>query len=790
MSDSFQVAHLINLHKFSDTPDGSGEMLGVVQSLVTRPVSPTLFQQAIAQEHPLLAVNWTELSLTSSSLPSARLAILGNSHLDPNLDATDLLFERYTDLSSLLAKLADGQTPPDVVLVPCCRRAVSPTANDVVNAAHDATGQALALLRRWLTQERLASSRLILLTQRAVPTRHDEDVIDLPHAPLWGLVRSAQTEHPDRPILLLDIDDTLSSLRAIPFALACPDHQLALRDGKLLSPKLARLDARAALVAPGAPAWRLDISAKGTLENLALVPHPDALEPLADGQIRVAVRAAGLNFRDVLDALGMYPGDAEPLGAEGAGVVLEIGSGVTRLRPGDRVMGLFRAGFGPICVTDHRCVIPLPDGWTFLQAAAVPIVFLTAYYALLDLGHLQTGQKLLVHSATGGVGTAAVQLARHLGAEIFATASAPKQHALQSVGFDQEHLASSRSLEFEPHFLRATDGHGMDVVLNSLTQQFVDASLRLLPRGGHFVEMGKTDVRAPETIAADHPGVVYRAFDLLHAGPERIEQMLAELVGLFERGVLRPPPITPYDIRRAPNAFRVLAQANHIGKIVLTLPRPLEPEGTVLLTGGTGTLGSTLARHLVQKYNVKHLLLVSRRGLEAPGALALQQSLTRDGAAVTISACDASDPLALQRLLATIPAEHPLTAVVHAAGTLDDGLLVSLNDNRLHAVMRAKVDAAWNLHQLTAHLDLAAFILFSSVSGILGSPGQANYAAANAFLDALAHHRSATGLHALALQWGYWEERSAMTAHLSDADLRRMTRGGLLPLSSQQALAL
>ncbi|WP_437308061.1 SDR family NAD(P)-dependent oxidoreductase [Sorangium sp. So ce388] len=776
--------------------DAAGEPVGSVEALVTRPVSADQLRRALARDHSLLAIDWTELPTSALSPHPARWALVGTSELATSLlESSPLAFEPYADLSVITASLAQGASRPDLVLIPCSPAPPTtqpPTtqAEDLVAAAHHAADQALALLQAWLADERLASSRLVLLTQRAVATRPDEDVLDLAHAALWGLVRSAQVENPDRHILLLDIDDADSSRRALPLALASSEAQLALRHGKLLLPRLAPASAQGALVPPPSPAWRLDIPTKGTLENLSLVAHHDAIAPLAHGQVRIAVHAAGLNFRDVLDALGMYPGDAGPLGAEGAGVVLEVGPGVNRLAPGDRVMGLLHAGFGPIAVTDHRVVIPIPEGWSFIQAASAPIVFLTAYYGLVDLARLQPGQKLLIHAATGGVGMAAVQLARHLGAEVFATASPGKWNILRSLGFDQDHFDSSRSLDFELHFLRSTHGRGVDVVLNSLAQEFVDASLRLLSRGGRFIEMGKTDLRDPGTIAADHPGVTYQAFDLIQAGPDRLEQMLAELAALFQRGVLRPLPITPYDIRLAPHAFRALAQAQHIGKLVLTLPRPLAPQGTVLVTGGTGTLGALVARHLVQQHGTRHLLLASRHGLDAPGAHALLRELEGAGASVTIAACDAADRSALERLLASVPREHPLTAVIHAAGTLDDGVLASLTPDRLHAVLRAKLDAAWNLHHLTHNLDLAAFVLFSSISGVLGGPGQANYAAANSFLDALAHHRRARGLHALALDWGYWAERSAMTAHLSDADLRRMARGGVLPLPSAEALSL
>ena len=194
-------------------------------------------------------------------------------------------------------------------------------------------------------------------------------------------------------------------------------------------------------------------------------------------------------------------------------------------------------------------VAPIPDGLVVhRRPPSVPMVFLTAYYGLMDLGRVQAGESVLVHAAAGGVGMAAVQLARHLGAEVFATASAGKWETLRAMGLDDAHIASSRALDFEQEFLAATGGRGVDVVLDSLAGEFVDASLRLLPRGGRFVEMGKTDVRDAEEVAADHPGVRYRAFDLMEAGPERIQEMLTEILALFGRGVLRPLPVTAWDV--------------------------------------------------------------------------------------------------------------------------------------------------------------------------------------------------------------------------------------------------
>ncbi|WP_199485446.1 SDR family NAD(P)-dependent oxidoreductase, partial [Actinomadura craniellae] len=281
----------------------------------------------------------------------------------------------------------------------------------------------------------------------------------------------------------------------------------------------------------------------------------------------------------------------------------------------------------------------------------------------------------------------------------------------------------------------------MDVVLNALAGEFTDASLRLLPRGGRFIEMGKTDPRDPDQIAATHPGVHYEAFDLNALPVEQIQRMLTHLTALFANGELTLPPITVRPIAHARQVFRNLQQGRHIGKHVLTLPVPWNRDGTVLITGGTGTLAALTAHHLTTHHHTRHFLLASRQGPTAPNADALREELTALGAHVTVAACDITDPHAVADLIATIPTAHPLTAVIHTAGILDDAALHTLTPHQLHTVLAPKVDGTWNLHHHTHHHDLAAFVLYSSLTATLGTPGQANYAAANTFQDTLAHHR-------------------------------------------------
>ncbi|MGD1257525.1 SDR family NAD(P)-dependent oxidoreductase [Mycobacterium seoulense] len=650
-------------------------------------------------------------------------------------------------------------------------------APGVVGSVYAATHEALRVLQ----SRGDGAGPLVILTHGAVALP-GEDVSDLAGAAVWGLVRSAQAEHPGQAVLV-DSDGSLD----LGSVLGCGEPQVAVREGVAYGARLKPLTAHPVLRVPEAPSvWRLAAGAAGTLEDLAVQSGPPA--ELADGQVRVAVAAAGVNFRDVLVALGMYPGAAQ-LGAEGAGLVTEIGTGVTDLAVGDAVMGILGLT-GSEAAVDRRLVTRVPPGWSFAEAAGVPVVFLTAYYGLSVLGGLRAGERVLVHAAAGGVGMAAVQLARHWGAEVFATASRGKWDTLRAMGFDDKHIADSRTLDFEDEFSIVTGGAGMAVVLNSLAGEFTDASLRLLAPGGRFIEMGKTDLRDPAVLAAS--GIGYRAFDLMEAGPDRIAEMLAELMRLFAAGVLTPLPVKAFDVRRAADAYRFVSQARHIGKVVLTMPDGPAglAGGTALITGGTGMAGSAVARHLVERYRVPHVMLVSRSGERADGMSGLVAELRDAGAQVSVVACDVGDRDAVAGLLARVPAHLPLRAVFHAAGALDDAMIASLTPERIDTVLRSKVDGAWHLHELTREQDLAAFVMFSSMAGIVGAPGQGNYAAANSFLDALAAYRRAHRLPGLSIAWGMWEQASAMTEHLGDRDKARMSRAGLAALPTRQALDL
>ncbi len=776
--------------------DAQGDAVFTIEELRTQAIDLSQMKAAGATGNDALyELGWTEIQPPARDGAGPHVAVLEPSDEPSRPLGAEL--ESYPDLAALEDTAEQGAPTPEVVLLNVAAmvaqtdgdgRAEGAEQKTLAADIHRLTARVLEVLQAWAASERLLEARLLVVTAHAVAATRNE-APNLLEAALVGLVRSAQSEHPER-FGLIDLDGSEESAAAMLGAVSIEEPEIAIRAGALFVPRLARAGAGGSLLAPAdGSAWHVGTDSPGTLESLALRPSQLAAAPLGPGQVRVAIHAAGLNFRDVLIALGMYPGEA-PIGSEGAGIVLEVAPDVSELAVGDRVMGLLADAFGQTSITDARSLVKIPGDWSFTAGAAVPLVFLTAYYGLVDLAGLKAGERLLVHGAAGGVGMAALQIASHLGVEVFATAHPDKWEALKGLGIDETHIASSRSLDFREKFLGVTDGGGVDVVLDSLAGEFVDASLQLLPRGGRFVEMGKTDVRDPDEVAARHEGVRYQAFDLLEAGPERIQEMLGEIVGLFQAGAFEHPPVAVHDVRRGVDAFRLLRESRHIGKVVLSVPQSFDPHGTVLITGGTGGLGALVARHLVVEHGAERLLLVSRSGVRARGAEALRDELTGLGCDVQVAACDVSDRDELKALIEAVPGGHPLTMVVHAAGVLDDGLIESLDGDRLSRVLAPKVDAAINLHELTDGLGLREFVLFSSVASSMGNPGQGNYAAANAFLDALAAYRRAEGLPGVSLGWGAWDQAAGMTGTLSEADVARFERIGIVPLSEQQGLEL
>ncbi|MGF1512617.1 MAG: aminotransferase class I/II-fold pyridoxal phosphate-dependent enzyme [Elainellaceae cyanobacterium] len=649
------------------------------------------------------------------------------------------------------------------------------------------------------------SLRLWLVTQMTQAVE-GPSLLSLPQASLWGLARTLRKEHPDWRCTSIDLPKALTS-ESVALLLADLGHpdgedEIAYCHEKRFVARLLPYTPPIETV-PDAESFRLGLSSYGVLDNLTLMPSkrrsPEA------GEVEVQVKAAGLNFRDVLNALGLLQPVAErmgfataaevPFGGECAGIVTAVGEGVTRVAVGEAVIAAQTMGsISQFVTTPVDFVVAKPDAMSFAAAATLPTTFLTAYYGLVHLAQVKAGDRVLIHAAAGGVGQAAVQVAQHLGAEVFATASPPKWPVLQAMGVRQ--VMNSRTLEFADQVLAATGGKGIDVVLNSLNGEAIAKNLEVLAPGGRFVEIGKLGIWDAAQVRQVRSDVTYFPFDLLDVSqgkPHLIAAMLKDLMAQFKAGALSPLPKTVFPIEAAPDAFRYMAQARHIGKVVLTLPAltpdaPLiRSDATYLVTGGLGALGLRLAQWLAEQ-GAQHLILLGRR---SPSGEAQQTIQQLEGQGVSVQACsvDVADLRALETTLTLIPSAAPLKGVFHLAGTLDDGLLANQSWQRMETVMAPKVAGAWNLHQLTQPLDLDYFVCFSSMAAVVGSPGQGSYAAANAFLDAIAHHRAGLGFPGLSLDWGPWAE-VGMAARLDGQQQRRLAAQGLTTIPVEVGLSL
>ena len=533
---------------------------------------------------------------------------------------------------------------------------------------------------------------------------------------------------------------------------------------------------------PPAPrSTALKVQRPGLLDSLADVPRPRTAP--GPHEIEIEVTHAGLNFRDVLTALGMIPPRGDALGCECVGRVAQIGDAVDNVRVGDPVMAIAAGGLASHVVTDAARAIAIPPALAPEDAATLPIVFLTALYGLQRLADLKPNQRVLIHSAAGGVGMAAVQIAQRVGAEIFATASPAKWDRLRELGV--KHVMNSRTADFAAQIRELTGGEGVDVVLNALTGEMLRAGLDLVRPGGVFLEMGKTELFDPQEI--EQRGIAYRPFDLLDAAPNEQQQMLRELVAGLESSAYRPLPTTVYPVAAAGEAFRFMSRGQHVGKIVLQRdaaalrprrhvsrhrrsrgPRGSSPPGGSS-TGGAG-----------------RVVLASRRSADAT----TQDRIDALQANVEVVPTDVTDEASLRACLAHCNAgDRPLRGIVHAAGVVDDAALGNLDWPRIDSVLAPKTRGAWLLHRLTEEQPLDFLLLYSSISALVGGRGQSSYAAANAFLDALATHRRHRGLPATSVQWGPWSD-VGMAAALDERQRQRIVDRGVELLDTAQATAL
>lgn len=631
----------------------------------------------------------------------------------------------------------------------------------------------------------------------------DDRCLGIAAAPLVGLVRVANNEHPEFRCTLIDLDprpdpqeiDTLLD----EIELDDGELELAYRQGRRHALRLVHSPAdrlpkrhRDAIQADGQRlAYRLQIETPGILANLSL--NETDRRPPEPHEIEVRVQAGGINFRDVMKALGMYPGhpvDRLWLGDDFAGIVERVGDQVTDLRPGDAVVGMAPYVFRAFATVDRRLVFRKPVSLSFAEAATLPTVFLTAHHAIDTLARPRRGESILIHAATGGVGQAAIQIARRRGLEIFATAGTPeKRRFLADMGI--EAVLDSRTLDFADQILEMTNGRGVDIVLNSLAGDFIPKSFSVLAPFGRFLEIGKVDVYNNTRIglAPLRNNIAYFVIDLaqhLERRPQEIAAMFSELAERFEAGDYQPLPHRVFPIADVVEAFRFMAQGKHIGKNVLSFehgPIPIGPctqdgrlfrsAASYLIIGGAGGFSLELAKWMAAQ-GARHLILMSRSGPRDQGAAAAIETLRATGVQVTDARGDVTRLEDVERIVDAIQTQGPpLAGVVHGAMVLDDAFILKLNAERFRAALDPKMLGAWNLHLATRHLPLEHFIGFSSFSAVIGGAKQANYNAGNSFIDLLAHHRRALGLPALTYDWtalsgAGFVERNAKTAQYLD----------------------
>jgi acyl transferase domain-containing protein/protein-L-isoaspartate O-methyltransferase/acyl carrier protein len=633
---------------------------------------------------------------------------------------------------------------------------------------------------------------LWFVTRQAQRADAADRVLQPVQAPVWGLVKALALEHPELPCASVDLDDAtgadalMAELQTPPLPHAGPGLW-AWRGGQRRGARLAHL--RRETGAPARPAsYRLATATRGALDQLGL--QPLVRRTPGPGEVEIAVEATGLNFKDVLNALGMYPGDPGPLGGECAGRISAVGPGVSHLRVGDAVLGVAGGSFASHVIARAAFVQPRPAGMGAEEGAAFPIAFLTAEFCLGHLAGMKAGDRVLIHAAAGGVGMAAVRLAQRAGAQVFATAGAPwKRDLLRSMGV--QHVLDSRSTDFAGQILDLTQGQGVDIVLNSLSGEAIEASFRALARGGCLVEIGKRDIKTPQWVQALGRDLRYHIVDWGETGerdPALIGGLLERLLGEWREGRLASLPRHSFALDEAERAFRFMAQAQHAGKVVVrhaAAPAPsVRRDGTYLVTGGLAGLGPVVARRLAEQ-GAGRLVLISRRGA-TPAMAPWLDEIRALGTQVVAEAVDVSDEAALQALLQRLRQDGPpLRGVVHSAGVLDDAGLLQQDAGRFSKVFAPKVQGGWLLDRLTRADPLDWFVLFSSVAAVLGSRGQANHSAANAFLDLLAHERRARGLPALSINWGAWTEVGAA----ADRDMaQRLAAQGIGVLTPPQGL--
>ncbi|ORE95645.1 Fatty acid synthase transmembrane protein [Stappia sp. 22II-S9-Z10] len=607
--------------------------------------------------------------------------------------------------------------------------------------------------------------------------------------------RVAMNEFPHLDIRLVDIAASFDASEAavrLMAELAEPngEREIVLSSDHRSVMRYVPLKAEAA-----GEALTLAIPRRGSIDNLVWAPvaHP-ALGP---GDVRIRVDASGLNFRDVMWTLGLLPHEAledgfagPTLGMECAGVVEAVGDAVTGIAPGDQVLAFAPQSFASHVTVTADSVIPRPEGLAPEAAATMPVAFLTAFYALIELARLEEDETVLIHGGAGGVGLAAMQIAKWRGARVFVTAGTPEKRALlRQLGADA--VFDSRSLTFAEEAVAATGGAGVDVVLNSLAGEAMERSLDTLKPFGRFCELGKRDFYADTKLGLRpfRQNLSYFGIDadqLMKHRPKVARRVLTQIVEMMDSGDLTPLPFRPFDAGGVKDAYRLMQAAGHIGKIVVTPPQPAEAPAAVpatvsadkayLLVGGVSGFGFRTAEWLIAE-GARDLVLVSRSGVKDEEVAAAIDAYRKDGVAIDVRHADVTDAAAMKALVTDITARRPLGGVFHMAMVLDDALIASLDADRFATAMHPKIAGADALEAATLDVPHDMFVLYSSITVQIGNPGQANYVAANCYLEAIARRRRAQGRPGLAIAWGAIADAGVFARSLQTSDLLKRKLG-------------
>ncbi len=664
-------------------------------------------------------------------------------------------------------------------------------ADDVTNMGASALALVQALQDSGLTP----AKGLWFLTEGAQALERDymqKGVGELAGATLWGFGKAIAREAGYFQPRMIDLDpDTPPQVDVLLNELMFPDEEthIVYRSGQRMAARLVEMsDGRTRLALPEGPDWRLVPTTGEGLEGLHA--EPASPQPLQSAEVRVAVEAVGLNFSDVLISVGAV--EMEPmLGDEFCGRITEVAPDVSEFGMGDRVVGLGIGTFRPDLVTKAEMVAPASSETPAAALATIPTSFVSAELGF-QMSGLKMGDRVLIHTASGGVGLAAIQLVQAAGAEVFATASVAKQAYLRSLGIS--HVCDSRSTDFGKEILDATDGAGVDVVLNSLTGPgFIEASLSCLAQGGRFVEMGRRDIWSAEEMAAARPDIAYSVLEvdaLKRQDPATAGASLRRVMERFEAGELEPLVYTRWPMAEIGAAMDFMRSARHIGKNVIAMPPladgRLRADRTYLVTGGMGGIGTLVAGWLADR-GAGVIVLNGRRAPDADAVEAIE-ALRRQGADVRVELADMTDPAAIDDMLARMNDDlPPLAGVIHSVGVLSDGSLGNQTWERFEQVLWPKVLGAWHLHKATLDQDLDLFVLFSSITGVVGNSGQGNHAAANAFLDQLAGYRRSLGLPGQSIAWGAWSGLGEAEEQRERIE-RQLAESGTDWISPQQGL--